>query len=100
MGSTWQKSGQMSSKSKAACVSPSGLRRRGTTKRCHTHANTLCSPTANASPRAVGDAHALRELTADVPAEEWQAAVEEEDWDEAEGESGDEAGEESAVDQW
>ena len=24
----------------------------------------------------------VRELTADVPAEEWQAAVEEEDWDE------------------
>ena len=40
----------------------------------------------------------VRELTADVPAEEWQAAVEEEDWDEAEGESGDEAGEESASD--
>ena len=37
----------------------------------------------------------IRELTADVPADEWQAAVEEENWAEGEGESGDE-GEESA----
>lgn len=35
----------------------------------------------------------LRELVADVPAEEWEAAVETEDWDEEEqgGEEGDEA---------